>query len=406
MYLCRSVSSRRAHESCARLKWSASNSRWVQHPRARRANFHSTSRHRDDSGRVSSLLADTLPSFLVPPVVFTGLLLALWTYKAFMTVIGQNKIIYMPYMPPFTRSEEMADYTNLCKPVEWRHEKMRSLDGTKLSICVGEIPPADQGQVAIAKKKKNARHVVIVHFHGNGGSLPPRLPLLSNFFKAIQQQVDTAGTEVKFTMVALSPRGYWKSSGRASQKGIEQDAQALLRWIPNHLLSDGNSGLEFILWGQSLGAGVATSAAATYLAESHNTATMPPILGLLLETPFTSIKSMLLTLCPQKWLPYRYLHPFLWNHWDSRQALATIGQHFSSRNKASEALKVLLMIAEKDEVVPAEESKKLEEACEQAGLDWQRKDAAGALHVDALAKSQGRDQATRWIVNVVEAKRE
>ncbi|SMY23205.1 unnamed protein product [Zymoseptoria tritici ST99CH_1A5] len=320
-----------------------------------------------------------------------------------MTVIGQNKIIYMPYMPPFTRSEEMADYTNPCKPVEWRHGKIRSLDGTKLSICVGEIPPAVQGPAAVARRK--SRHIVIVHFHGNGGSLPPRLPLMSRFLKAIRQQADTAGAGVKLTMVALSPRGYWKSSGRASQKGIERDAQALLRWIPSHLKFDDECELELILWGQSLGAGVATTATATYLTEAHNTASMPTILGLLLETPFTSIESMLLTLYPQKWLPYRRLHPFLWNHWDSRQALATIGKHFTSPGKASKAPKVLLMIAEKDEVVPAEEGKKLEEACEQAGLDWQRKDAAGALHVDALAKSQGRDQAVQWILEVVEAKR-
>jgi pimeloyl-ACP methyl ester carboxylesterase len=310
-----------------------------------------------------------------------------------MTIIGQNKIIYMPYMPPFTRSEEMADYVDLCKPVEWRLEKIRSLDGTKLAICVGHI--------AGPEKEKPIRHIVIVHFHGNGGSLPPRLPLLSDFLKAIESQAIAAQLQVEFTMVALSPRGYWKSSGRASQKGIEKDAQALLQWISSSLSAD-NENMEFILWGQSLGAGVATTAAATYLTRpKEDTTASPPIIGLLLETPFTSIKSMLLALYPQKWLPYKYLHPFLWNHWDSPAALAKIGELFAQQGRVGDAPKVLLVISEKDEVVPAEEAMKLEEACEKAGLHWMRKDAAGALHVDALAKRGGRDQAAKWVVEVV-----
>ena len=40
--------------------------------------------------------------------------------------------------------------------------------------------------------------------------------------------------------------------------------------------------------------------------------------GLVLETPFTSIRAMLVAIYPQQWLPYRYLYPFLWNHWNSR----------------------------------------------------------------------------------------
>jgi pimeloyl-ACP methyl ester carboxylesterase len=224
---------------------------------------------------------------------------------------------------------------------------------------------------------------------------------LSNFLKAVESQAVAAQLQVKFTMVALSPRGYWKSSGRASQKGIEKDAQALLQWISASLSAD-NENMEFILWGQSLGAGVASTAAARYLTSpKEDTTASPPVIGLLLETPFTSIKSMLLALYPQKWLPYKYLHPFLWNHWDSPAALTRIGESFARQGCIGDAPKVLLMVAEKDEVVPAEEVVKLKEACEKAGLTWKRRDAAGALHVDALAKRGGRDQAAKWVVEVV-----
>lgn len=46
-----------------------------------------------------------IPSFLLPPVILTGLVLALYTWKSFVMVSLQNKIIYCPYMPPTARFE-------------------------------------------------------------------------------------------------------------------------------------------------------------------------------------------------------------------------------------------------------------------------------------------------------------
>lgn len=46
-----------------------------------------------------------IPNFLLPPVIFTGLVLALYTWKSFVMVSLQNKIIYCPYLPPSARFE-------------------------------------------------------------------------------------------------------------------------------------------------------------------------------------------------------------------------------------------------------------------------------------------------------------
>ena len=105
----------------------------------------------------------SLPTLLVPPVVFTGLLLALWTYKVFMTVVFQEKILYMSYMPPQTRSERIEDYAATCKPVQWEEVRIKSLDGTKIALGVGSIHPQPAS-------KTPTREVVICYFQGNGGS--------------------------------------------------------------------------------------------------------------------------------------------------------------------------------------------------------------------------------------------
>src|ERR1700744_6107699 len=57
---------------------------------------------------------ESLPAILVPPAVFGGLLVTLWAYKCLMMVVFQNKIIYMPSVPPFSRSEKVSDYASQC----------------------------------------------------------------------------------------------------------------------------------------------------------------------------------------------------------------------------------------------------------------------------------------------------
>jgi fermentation-respiration switch protein FrsA (DUF1100 family) len=306
-----------------------------------------------------------------------------------MMVVFQDKIIYMPNMPPFSRSEKNEDYIHECKPVEWEERHIKSLDGTKIALCVGNIPQASDGN-GDAAVTPQARHrdVVICYFQGNGSSTPPRLPILSSVLRLLQ--ANTSKGQISYTLIALSYRGYWTSSGRASQSGIELDAQALLDYVST-LFARTNVDVEVILWGQSVGAGVATTAAARYL--THQCANQPVVTGLVLETPFSGIKSMLIALYPQKWLPYRYLWPFLWNHWDSEAALRQI----SSVEKRP---RVLLVPATRDEVVPAEEADKLERMCKDMGFEYERKDVFGALHNETTIRRDGQQAIARFIVDI------
>lgn len=80
-----------------------------------------------------------IPTVLLPPTVFAGLVVALWTWKCLMMVIFQNKIIYMPGLPPNARREKIEDYKNQCGGIQWREERTRTSDGTEISLCVASV---------------------------------------------------------------------------------------------------------------------------------------------------------------------------------------------------------------------------------------------------------------------------
>ncbi|KAL8754272.1 MAG: hypothetical protein Q9184_005162 [Pyrenodesmia sp. 2 TL-2023] len=328
---------------------------------------------------------------MTPPLVFTGLLVSLWTYKCLMLVIFQNKIIYMPSVPPFSRSEKIKDYEAQCKPIVWEEKRIKAADGVELALAVGNIigsrPQTTEGR----------KHVAILYFQGNGGSLPARLPVLSAVLKALQRNAPTSTT---YSIVGLSYRGFWTSRGRPSERGIGLDAAAAIEYTLKELSASLDQQTSLVLWGQSIGAGVATSAAATlftrrraatYTNNSPRRGLIPQLTGLLLETPFVNVRAMLTTIYPQKWLPYRYLGPFLRNHWDSRLALRKLAESSTTTPR------VLILQAENDELVPATQSEELEEICRDLHLNAERKVIANALHTDLAAKAQGRNEIVGFL---------
>ncbi|KGO72474.1 hypothetical protein PITC_076510 [Penicillium italicum] len=374
--------------------------------------------------------------------MFIGLLLGLWTWKCFWIIVMQNKLLYLSWLPPFTRSEVISDYEAECRPVRWEEKQIRSLDGTKLAVCEGHIPvPHRNNQYGsnpdalqhkgdrkpIPKRKKSA---VICYFQGNGGSTPMRLPILSQVLRAIMETSNPtsspiSGAEVShYAIAALSYRGYWTSSGRATQSGIEMDAQAFLNWVSETYTSP-ETDIEIVIWGHSLGAAVATSAVSTYIARQHegqislntsNDKTLAPISRIILEAPTSSIKDMLISLYPQKWLPYRYLWPFSWNTWDIKakmKQMATWRDQYVSQISNPEATAsiprslppIFLLSAEKDEVIPSYVPGQLEQHAKSLGLEIERKDVPGAMHIEAPLKLDGRKAMVQFILNGISAPR-
>ncbi|KAI2614887.1 alpha/beta-hydrolase [Hypoxylon sp. NC1633] len=329
---------------------------------------------------------------MLAPVIFTGLFVALWSWKCLMLVTFQNKIIYMPGLPPNARWEKIQDYANRCAGLQWREERVRAADGTDLALCVTDV---DLGSSAASTQPAAVVPFYVLYFQGNASSIPPRLPDLSSALCLLKRHsLRYEGGSMRCTMVCLSYRGYWTSRGRPTENGLNIDAAAGVDWISQlHRTSYGGEAegsrppAKLVLWGQSIGAGVATNLAAE--------TPMPPNVhldSLILETPFTSIRAMLEVLYPQKWLPYRHLWPFLRNHLDSWKNLGII-----SRRYKGDPPEIFILEAAKDELVPRELSQKLHDRCLDVGLPVARKAVAGAFHNDAMFRSEGRRAVADFI---------
>lgn len=116
---------------------------------------------------------------------------------------------------------------------------------------------------------------------------------------------------------------------------------------------------------------------------------------LILETPFVSIKDMLVALYPQKWLPYRYLGFALWNRWKLVQALEIVLERgWKGR--------MLVVEAGKDELVPSGQAARIAEVAKKAGVHVEEESVKGALHVECLAKPKGRKMVGEFLARFVQ----
>lgn len=344
-----------------------------------------------------------IPGYLLPPVIFTGLLFALYIWKSFIMVSLQNKIIYAPYLPPTARFEQIADWQSKLFGIKWKEIHMRSIDGTDLALAIASVC----SEVDESAGESVSHHVYILYLQGyffpclltllaalltrisgNASSLPPRLPDHSWILRKIKTSFRDTYPEcgkVRFTQVGLSYRGYWTSAGTANETGINLDAIAAVKWISqlheNTYPRAENGGQParpiLFIWGQSIGSGFATNLAASGVIPSHLEPT-----ALILETPFLSIKAMLTSLYPEKWLPYKYLHPFLRNFLDSYRNLGTIAAQ--RLEKGIQPPHIFILEAGRDEVVPPSHPEELRKRCTELGLPVETVVVPRALHSDAM----------------------
>lgn len=316
----------------------------------------------------------SVSGLLLIPAVYGGLAIVLWTWKSCLMILAQNHIIYMPNLPPNSRQETISNYP----PITWEEETLTSADGMKVKLLKGAHP----------NQRPAKKNCVILYFQGNASSLPPRLQYLSQTLKLIVDQGARLEEPVLFSLAALSYRGYWTSRGRRpTERGIKLDAQAALKWVYENYDRDNTT---LIIWGQSIGSGVATTALAKLLEDGFRGR-----VHLLLETPFTHLKDMLAAIYPQKFLPYRYLWPFLRSHWDSVEAFRTIG----TLQRKEMPPKVLIVQAENDEIVPSKITDDLEGMGKEAGLSITRKIIKRALHQDAMMRTEGRQTVTNFVLD-------
>src|SRR5713226_8163561 len=139
------------------------------------------------------------------------------------------------------------------------------------------LATADGEKVIIWHVPAQPGHAVVIYFPGNGDFLAGSV----GRFRAIAS--DGTG------LVALSYRGYAGSSGEPSERGLLQDAASVYAFTSARYKPD-----RIVVWGFSLGTGVAVALAAEQ-----------PVGKLILEAPYTStadVAAALLRMVPVRWL--------------------------------------------------------------------------------------------------------
>lgn len=158
----------------------------------------------------------------------------------------------------------------------------------------------------------------LLYLHGNAGNLGDRTEKL----EAMAGQ--------GFGILAVSWRGYGTSEGAPTEEGLYNDARAALQY----LLDNGTKLENIVLYGESLGTGIAIQMATEYNARA-----------LILEAPYTSISSRAAELYP--YIPVKLL----------------LKDHFNSIDKIGNVhIPVLIFHGYRDTVMPIHHGRKILEA--------------------------------------------
>ena len=157
----------------------------------------------------------------------------------------------------------------------------------------------------------------ILFFHGNAGSLENRTYKLNHF----------RDLNVNFLIIAW--RGFSGNKGKPSEIGLYKDAESAVKWLK----SEGLTEEDIILYGESLGTGVAVE-----VAQTKNYA------GVILESPYTSMVNM-----GKKYYPFFPVRFLLKDKFESYKKIKKI------------SVPILVIHGKMDKIVPFAMGKKMYE---------------------------------------------
>ena len=198
---------------------------------------------------------------------------------------GQRRLMYFPNrdrMPP-----AQAGLANV------EERLLRTPDGARLVAWYGKARPGQP---------------TILYFHGNGGGLVDRAPRIERFMAE------------GWGVYMMAYRSYSGSTGSPSEAANVADA----RLAHGALVHEGVDARSIVLYGESLGSGVAA-----------RIATERPARGLILDAPYTSIVQLAAQIYP--YLPVRQL---LQDRYETDKVIAQV------------KMPVLILHGERDGIIP------------------------------------------------------
>lgn len=190
---------------------------------------------------------------------------------------------------------------------------------------------------------------LIVYFHGNAGHIA----------QAIRPASYHALTDsTRYHVLAIDYRGFGRSTGTPTEKGLIIDAVTAVTWAIN---TAGVPPNRIVLLGQSLGTAVATATAEYFAKEGTDLA------GVVLVAGFSSLPTMLSHYAISGWVPI--LAPFRPSPWLMRQVMKVIVDKWESANRwrgitqmvkaRGGRLRLHLVHAKNDGDIPCHEDDKL-----------------------------------------------
>ena len=212
-------------------------------------------------------------------IILAYIIIVLFTY------LYQRKLLYHPSENNYTGDEIQFDYKEVFTEVD-KDVKLKSWFLEK-------------------DLKKNK---TILYFHGNAGDLTNRVHKLNELNK------------LDVNILIISWRGFSGNQGKPTEKNLYNDARKSVEWLNETGVTNKN----IILYGESLGTGVATE-----LAQSNS------FHGIVLESPFTSIAD-----AAKIYYPYLPVNLLLKDRYDSIKKIKNI------------KIPILIMHGKKDNIVP------------------------------------------------------
>jgi fermentation-respiration switch protein FrsA (DUF1100 family) len=200
------------------------------------------------------------------------------------------------------------------------HPNENNYSGDEISVGIEKvkISSSDNLQILGWYHEKNLKDFkTLIFFHGNAGSLENRIHKINHF----------RDMDINFLIIAW--RGFSGNKGKPTEQGLYDDGKSAIEW----LAKKGVREKDIILYGESLGTGVAT-----HLAQNKNFA------GIILETPFTSMID-----AAKKFYPYIPVNLLLKDKFENKKNIKNINSP------------ILVMHGEADQIVPFSMGKKVYE---------------------------------------------
>jgi uncharacterized protein len=218
---------------------------------------------------------------------------------------------HLLYLPGAARPE-LGDLTTLGV----REVALTTADG--LSLLSWYVPPCDL-------------HPVIAYFHGNGGHIGYRADRLRWFARN------------GYGVLMAEYRGYGGNPGTPSEAGLVADGAAAL----DFLAAEGIAPRRVVIYGESLGSGVAVPLAA-----------QREVASLILEAPFTSVADV------------------AQHHYSFMPAAALVRDRFDSLARIGDVkAPILVLHGERDRVVPPRFGRALFDAAPEPKELWLSREA-------------------------------